>query len=126
MLQEFMQSGDQTQSRFNTVEEAIEAIRQGELVIIADDEDREHERDVVCAAEKVSPALINFMAEKGRGFICLTLTPALCERLQLHQMVMNNTDHFGTAFTVSVDAHPKYGVTTGISAKDRSTTIRVA
>lgn len=115
-----------THAGFSTVEEAIEAIRNGEMVIVADDEDRENEGDLVCAAEKVTPELINFMAEKGRGLICLTLTPELCERLQLHQMTYQNTEALGTAFTVSIDAHQKYGVTTGISASDRATTIQVA
>lgn len=110
---------------FDSVESAIEAIKRGELVIIADDEDRENEGDLVCAAEKVTPDLINFMALHGRGLICVTLTPDWCERLQLHPMVYHNTDSFQTAFTVSVDAHPKYGVTTGISAQDRATTIQV-
>lgn len=111
---------------FNTVEEAILAIQQGEMVIIADDEDRENEGDLVCAAEKITPEMINFMAEKGRGLICLTLTPEHCERLQLHQMTFENTEAHATAFTVSIDAHQKYGVTTGISASDRATTIQVA
>lgn len=112
--------------QFSTVEEAIEAVRRGEMVIVADDEDRENEGDLVCAAEKVTPDIINFMAEKGRGLICLTLTPELCDRLQLHQMTFHNTEALGTAFTVSIDAHPKFGVTTGISAFDRATTIQVA
>jgi 3,4-dihydroxy 2-butanone 4-phosphate synthase/GTP cyclohydrolase II len=111
---------------FSTVEEAIEAIRNGEMVIVADDEDRENEGDLVCAADKVTPEIINFMANEGRGLICLTLSPPLCEKLQLHQMVYNNGDPMGTAFTISVDAHPKFGVTTGISAADRAKTIQVA
>ncbi len=112
--------------QFDTVEEAIEAIRRGEMVIVADDEDRENEGDLVCAAEKITAGIINFMAEKGRGLICLTLTPELCEQLQLYQMTPQNTESHHTAFTVSIDAHPKYGVTTGISAHDRATTIQVA
>lgn len=119
-------SPDDIDCRFNTVEEAIAAIARGEMVIIADDEDRENEGDLVCAADKVTPEIINFMAEKGRGLICLTLMPDWCERLGLYQMVSHNTDTKQTAFTVSVDAHPKYGVTTGISAFDRSMTIRVS
>lgn len=115
-----------SQQQFDTVEDAIAAIRRGEMVIVADDEDRENEGDLVCAAEKITPELINFMAEKGRGLICLTLTPALCERLQLHQMTFQNTEAHTTAFTVSIDAHQKFGVTTGISAADRATTIQVA
>ncbi len=112
--------------RFSTVEEAIEAIRNGEMVIIADDEDRENEGDFVCAAEKVTPEIINFMALEGRGLICLTLTPELCDKLELTQMIVPSPDPMGTAFTVSIDAAPKYGVTTGISASDRAVTIQVA
>lgn len=111
---------------FSTVEAAIEAIRNGEIVIIADDEDRENEGDFVCAAEKVTPEIINFMAMEGRGLICLTMTPEMCDKLQLFQMISHSTDPMGTAFTVSVDAAPKFGVTTGISASDRATTIQVA
>lgn len=113
-------------STFSSVEEAIQAFRNGEMIIIADDEDRENEGDLVCAAETITPELINFMAMHGRGLICLTLDPGLCDKLQLFQMVHTNTDPLGTAFTVSVDAHPKYGVTTGISAYDRAKTIQVA
>jgi 3,4-dihydroxy 2-butanone 4-phosphate synthase/GTP cyclohydrolase II len=112
--------------QFSSVEEAVEAIRNGELVIVADDEDRENEGDLVCAAERVTPEIINFMAEKGRGLICLTLTPEICDRLHLHQMTMQNTESQATAFTISVDAHQKFGVTTGISAADRAMTIQVA
>lgn len=111
---------------FSPVEEAIDAIRRGEIVIVADDEDRENEGDFVCAAEKVTPQLINFMAAEGRGLICLTLTQPHCEQLQLYQMVNQNSDPLRTAFTVSIDAHPKFGVTTGISAADRAKTIQVA
>jgi 3,4-dihydroxy 2-butanone 4-phosphate synthase/GTP cyclohydrolase II len=117
---------DLRSQQFSSVAEAIEAIRRGEVVIVADDEDRENEGDFVCAAEKVTPDIINFMAKEGRGLICLTLSAPLCEKLQLHQMVSYNTDPMGTAFTVSVDAHPKFGVTTGISASDRAKTIQVA
>lgn len=112
--------------QFDTVEAAIQAIQQGKMVIIADDEDRENEGDLVCAAEKVTPELINQMTILGRGLICLTLTPEKCQALDLYQMVQRNGDSLGTAFTVSIDAHPKYGVTTGISASDRSETIKVA
>jgi 3,4-dihydroxy 2-butanone 4-phosphate synthase/GTP cyclohydrolase II len=114
------------QQPFSTVEEAIEAIRNGEVVIIADDEDRENEGDFVCAADKVTPDIINFMATEGRGLICLTLTPEICDRLELTQMVSPSPDPLGTAFTVSIDAAPKFGCTTGISATDRAITIQVA
>jgi 3,4-dihydroxy 2-butanone 4-phosphate synthase / GTP cyclohydrolase II len=111
---------------FNTVEEAIQAIQNGEAVIIADDEDRENEGDLVCAADKITPELINFMTVEGRGLICLTLTAERCDQLQLYPMVQQNGDAYGTAFTVTVDAHPKYGVSTGISTSDRAKTIQVA
>jgi len=111
---------------FNSVEEAIEAIRNGEVVIVADDEDRENEGDFICASEKITPEIINFMAAEGRGLICLTLTPERCEKLKLTQMVHTNDDPMGTAFTVSIDASRKFGVTTGISASDRAKTIQVA
>lgn len=105
------------------IEEAIAEIKRGHMVILIDDEDRENEGDLVMAAEKVTPAAINFMAKHGRGLICVTLTPERVDELQLTPMVSENTANFGTAFTVSVDA--RRGVTTGISAHDRAETIRV-
>lgn len=111
---------------FNTVEEAIEAIKNGEMVIVADDEDRENEGDLVCAAEKVNPEIINFMAKEGRGLICLTLEDDLADKLELNDMVQKNSSNFSTAFTVSIDADKKFGITTGISASDRAKTILVA
>ncbi len=111
---------------FNTVEEAIIAIKNGEMVIVADDEDRENEGDLVCSAEKITPEIINFMAKEGRGLICLTLEDDLAEKLELPEMVQKNSSNFTTAFTISIDAHKKFGVTTGISASDRSKTIQVA
>jgi 3,4-dihydroxy 2-butanone 4-phosphate synthase/GTP cyclohydrolase II len=95
-------------------------------VIVADDEQRENEGDLVGAAERVTPDMINFMATHGRGLICLTLTPERCQALGLHQMAEVNTEAHETAFTVSVDAASRFGVTTGISAADRAATIRVA
>lgn len=115
-----------TSGEFSTVQEALEAIRNGEVVIIADDEDRENEGDFVCAAEKVTPDIINFMASEGRGLICLTLTSEACDQLELTQMISPSMDPMGTAFTVSIDAAPKFGCTTGISASDRAITIQVA
>jgi 3,4-dihydroxy 2-butanone 4-phosphate synthase/GTP cyclohydrolase II len=109
---------------FATVEEAAELYRRGELVIIVDDEDRENEGDLCLAADKVTPAAINFMARYGRGLICLALTEERCQELDLPLMVENNTSNYGTAFTVSVEARGR--VTTGISAFDRSETVRVA
>jgi 3,4-dihydroxy 2-butanone 4-phosphate synthase/GTP cyclohydrolase II len=106
----------------NTIEEAIEDIRQGKIIIVVDDEDRENEGDFLAAAEKVTPEMINFMATHGKGLICAPLTEKRCDELELHSMVKNNTDHMETAFTVSVDLKG-HGVTTGISASDRAKTI---
>jgi len=110
--------------KFNTIDEAIEDIAKGKLVILVDDEDRENEGDLCMSAEKVTPEAINFMARYGRGLICLSLTPERVEELKLPMMTEDNTSPFGTAFTVSIEA--KKGVTTGISAADRATTIRTA
>jgi 3,4-dihydroxy 2-butanone 4-phosphate synthase / GTP cyclohydrolase II len=110
---------------FDRVEDAIEDIRQGRLVIVADDEDRENEGDLVCAASCVTPELINFMATHGRGLICLALTPERADELDLWPMSDVNTESQGTAFTVSIDAAARFGVTTGISASDRAKTIQV-
>ena len=109
--------------RFNTIEEAIEDIRNGRIIIVVDDEDRENEGDFVMAAEKVTPEAINFMAREGRGLICVSLLPERLEELNLPLMTGNITARHGTAFTVSVDA--REGVTTGISAFDRARTIKV-
>ena len=108
--------------QLNTIEEAIEDIRQGKVIIVVDDEDRENEGDFLAAAEKVTPEMINFMATHGRGLICAPLTENRCKELGLHVMVNNNTDPLETAFTVSVDLRGN-GVTTGISAADRAKTI---
>lgn len=108
--------------KLNTIEEAIEDIRQGKIVIVVDDEDRENEGDFIAAAEKVTPEMINFMATHGRGLICAPLTQKRCKELDLQPMVINNTVLHQTAFTVSVDLIG-HGCTTGISAYDRSKTI---
>jgi len=108
----------------NTVPEVLEEIRAGKMAILVDDQDRENEGDLVMAAEKVTPEAINFMATHGRGLVCLALTPARCEQLNLRPMVADNTSQFGTAFTISIEA--RHGVTTGISAADRATTILTA
>jgi 3,4-dihydroxy 2-butanone 4-phosphate synthase / GTP cyclohydrolase II len=110
---------------FGTIEQAIADIRAGKLVIVADDEGRENEGDLIGAAEKVSPAMINFMATHGRGLICVPLLPERCQALGLPQMAEHNTEAHETAFTISVDAAGRFGVTTGISAADRAETIRV-
>ncbi len=107
-----------------SIEQAIEEIRQGKMVILVDDEDRENEGDLTMAAEKVTPEAINFMATYGRGLVCLSLTPQKANALDLSPMVTDNTSRFETAFTVSVEA--RRGVTTGISAADRATTILTA
>lgn len=110
--------------RFNTIEEAAEDLRQGKMIIMIDDEDRENEGDLVIAAEKATPEAINFMAREGRGLICLALTGQRCDELDLPLMVRDNTSSFGTGFTVSIEA--RKGVTTGISAHDRYVTIKTA
>ena len=109
--------------QLNTIEEAIEDIRNGKIIIVVDDEDRENEGDFLCAAEKTTPEMINFMATHGRGLICVPLTENRCKDLDLKSMVNNNTDHLETAFTVSVDLKGN-GVTTGISAADRAKTVQ--
>ena len=112
-----------TMSRISTIVEAIEDYRQGKILIIVDDEDRENEGDFVVAAEKITPEIVNFMAKHGRGLICVAMTGDMLDRLDLHPMVCDNTSKLGTKFTVSVDA--AQGTSTGISAHDRAETIRV-
>jgi 3,4-dihydroxy 2-butanone 4-phosphate synthase/GTP cyclohydrolase II len=107
------------------VEDAIEEIRRGRMVIVADDEDRENEGDLVMAAAAITPDDVNFMTKRGRGLICVTLTEVRADALELPLMTDRNTDPQGTAFTISVDAHQRFGVTTGISAHDRARTIRL-
>jgi 3,4-dihydroxy 2-butanone 4-phosphate synthase/GTP cyclohydrolase II len=107
-----------------SIEDAAEDIRLGKMIIIVDDEDRENEGDLVCAAELVTPELINFMAIHGRGLICMPLTEERCDELQLTPQTHDNTSKMGTAFTISIEA--REGVTTGISAADRATTILTA
>jgi 3,4-dihydroxy 2-butanone 4-phosphate synthase/GTP cyclohydrolase II len=114
----------ETQTHFATVEEAIEDIRQGKMVVVCDDEDRENEGDLTLAAQFATPEAINFMAKEGRGLICLALTPDRCDELGLDLMAAKNESPFETAFTVSIEA--REGVTTGISAHDRAHTIQVA
>jgi 3,4-dihydroxy-2-butanone 4-phosphate synthase len=110
-----------TQPNFATVEEVLEDIRQGRMIVLVDDEDRENEGDLAMAAEKISPEAINFMAKYGRGLICLPLTEQRCDELSLPLMSPINTSVHGTAFTEAIDA--RAGVTTGISASDRAITI---
>ncbi len=108
----------------STIEEALSDIRAGKMIILVDDEDRENEGDLTIAADHVTPEAINFMARHGRGLICLSITEERARQLQLPPMVQDNSSPFGTAFTVSIEA--RKGVTTGISAYDRATTVRVA
>ena len=112
--------------QFGTVEQAIADIKAGKLIIVADDEDRENEGDLICAAQLITPELINFMIKKAGGWICLALTGERADQLQLPQQSKENTEEQRTAFTVSIDAAARFGVTTGISAQDRAKTIRVA
>jgi 3,4-dihydroxy 2-butanone 4-phosphate synthase/GTP cyclohydrolase II len=109
---------------FSEIAEVLEELRQGKMVVLVDAEDRENEGDLVCAAEKVTPEIINFMAKFGRGLICLPLTAEKCDSLGLYPQTVDNTARFGTAFTVSIDAAE--GVSTGISAADRARTIQTA
>jgi 3,4-dihydroxy 2-butanone 4-phosphate synthase/GTP cyclohydrolase II len=111
---------------FSPIPEILDELKLGKPIVLVDDEDRENEGDIVYAAERITPEAINFMAGQARGLICLALTSERCDRLQLHSQTQFNTAQLGTAFTVSVDAHPKFGVTTGVSARDRATTIQVA
>ena len=108
--------------KFDKISDAINDIRKGKLIIVVDDENRENEGDFICAAEKITPELVNFMITHGRGLVCVPLTESRCNQLELNQMVTDNTDPLNTAFTVSVDLKSK-DATTGISADDRSKTI---
>ena len=112
--------------QFGTVEQAIADIKAGKLILVADDEDRENEGDLICAAQLVTPELINFMIRKACGWVCLALTGERVDQLRLPQQTEHNTEEQRTAFTVSIDAAPRFGVTTGISAHDRARTIQVA
>jgi 3,4-dihydroxy 2-butanone 4-phosphate synthase/GTP cyclohydrolase II len=110
--------------QFSEIPEILEELRQGKMIVLVDAEDRENEGDLVCAAEKVTPQIINFMSKFGRGLICLPLTAQKCDSLGLYPQTIENTARFGTAFTVSIDAAE--GVTTGISAADRAKTVQTA
>lgn len=112
--------------RFDKIEDAIKDFRQGKPIVVADDEDRENEGDLLCSAQCVTPEIINFMAKECRGLICLAISDEIAKNLDLPQMVENNTEKMRTAFTLSIDASESFGVTTGISAFDRAKTIEVA
>ncbi len=118
-----MQTEDTVQ-QFSEIPAVLDDLRQGKMIVLVDAEDRENEGDLVCAAEKVTPEIVNFMARFGRGLICLPMTAERCDLLGLYPQTIDNTARFGTAFTVSVDAAD--GISTGISAADRAHTIRVA
>ena len=115
-----------TDFRFDNIKDAIEDFKNGKPIIVADDEDRENEGDLICSGQMVTPDIINFMAQEARGLICLAISHEIAEKLDLPQMVEQNTERMKTAFTLSIDASEKYGVTTGISAYDRAKTIEVA
>jgi 3,4-dihydroxy 2-butanone 4-phosphate synthase/GTP cyclohydrolase II len=108
--------------QFSEISEILEELRQGRMIVLVDDEDRENEGDLVCAAEKATDQTINFMAKFGRGLICMPMTAEKCDSLGLHPQTTDNTSRLGTAFTVSIDARD--GITTGISAADRAHTIK--
>jgi 3,4-dihydroxy 2-butanone 4-phosphate synthase/GTP cyclohydrolase II len=116
--------GEAPAAPFSPIAEVLEDLRQGRLVVLVDSEDRENEGDLICAAQHVTAEHVNFMLRHGRGTLCVALTPARCRKLQLAPQVPQNTTRLGTAFTVTVDAGPQFGVTTGVSAFDRATTIR--
>src|SRR5205814_2300806 len=111
---------------FSSIPEILDELKAGRPIVLVDDEDRENEGDLVYAAEKITPEAINFMVTNARGVVCLALTAEQCDKLRLHSQTEINTATLGTAFTVTIDAHKKFGVTTGVSARDRATTVQVA
>ncbi len=111
---------------FSSVEQALDDLRDGRIIILVDDEDRENEGDLVIAAQKITPEAVNLMLKIGRGVLCLPMARQRCEELNLHLQSTNNPTPFGTAFTVTIDAHSRFGVSTGVSAADRAKTIEVA
>ena len=108
---------------FSSIEEVLDELRAGRMIILVDDESRENEGDFVCAAEKATSEMVNFLLRYGRGVMCLGLSAQRCSKLQLYQQVSENTAALGTAFTVSIDAHPRFGITTGESAVERAITV---
>lgn len=108
----------------NSISEIIDDLREGKMIVLVDDEHRENEGDLVCAAQHVTPDIINFMVSQGRGMLCVSLQGLLCDRLKLWSQVSSTTALHGTAFTVSVDAHERFGISTGVSAADRALTIK--
>ena len=124
LMHETLKAGLNRSNQFARIEDAIAAIRAGQMVIVADDEDRENEGDLTMAAEKITPEAINFMAKHGRGLICLAMTPKRLDELEIPPMVPNNSSRFETAFCVSIEARER--TTTGISAADRAATVLTA
>jgi 3,4-dihydroxy 2-butanone 4-phosphate synthase/GTP cyclohydrolase II len=110
--------------QFAPIEEILAALKRGEMIVLVDDEDRENEGDLVCAAQCITPAIVNFMLKEARGVLCVAMTAEDCQRLALYPQAAYNTAPLGTAFTVSVDAHPRLGITTGVSAAERACTIK--
>src|SRR5712671_6175697 len=110
---------------FGTIDEALAELRAGRMVVLVDDEDRENEGDLVIAAEKVTPEAINFMTKYGRGLVCVAMTGERLDELEIPLLPGDNTSPFGSPFAMPVDAHPRFGVTTGISAYDRARTVKV-
>jgi 3,4-dihydroxy 2-butanone 4-phosphate synthase / GTP cyclohydrolase II len=110
---------------FAPIPDVLSALRAGRMIVLVDDEDRENEGDLVCAAEFITSELVNFMLREARGVLCAALSAEICDGLQLYPQVHTNTAPLGTAFTISVDAHPRHGITTGVSASERATTIRL-
>lgn len=115
---------DEANRCFSPIDEILAELRKGNLIVLVDDEDRENEGDLVCPAQSITPEKINFMLKYGRGTLCVALTQSRCKRLQLAPQVSDNTTRFGTAFTITVDAGPHLGTSTGVSTSDRSTTVR--
>src|SRR3970040_431846 len=115
-----------TRESFSPVEQAFEDLREGKFIILVDDADRENEGDLVIAAQRITSEAVNFMLKVGRGVLCLPMTRRRCEELNLTLQTAQNTTRFATAFTVAVDAHPRFGVSTGVPASDRAKTIEVA
>lgn len=111
--------------KFDSIESALEDFKNGKMIIVADDEDRENEGDLICSGQMVTPDVIKFLAENAKGLICLAISPEIAEKMDLPQMVEQNSESMKTAFTVSIDASEKFGVTTGISSFDRAKTIEV-
>ena len=119
-----MPHGRDADSPFSPIAEILDDLRAGKIIILVDDEDRENEGDLVCAAEHITADMVNFMLRYGRGTLCVPLTRARCERLQLQPQTPVNTTQYGTAFTVTIDGGPHLGVSTGVSSSDRAITIR--